>query len=80
MSYSITITSGQFEHWNIFEEYLNDNKSRSEFGLWLLHNNPDVIISAAWDYIRPPTAYYIEIPLHITFKSEAHYTWFLLQQ
>ena len=68
MTYTVHIPFRTWNKWQSAKDALKQKQSNTTF---LPSAYPDCIIDASFN---------MGTTLHITFKSEAHYTWFILQQ
>ncbi len=73
MNYEIILPSNIYRAWDSFKEYTNvaDMLSFKDF---IMENYPECV-SVAYTIPSPRL-----LDMTFTFESEAHYTWFLLQQ
>ncbi len=70
MSYSVNLRFKTYRHWNTFKEWCESTyHQHTNYAIYLQHMHEDLIESVN-----------INNSPEITFKSEAHYHWFLLQQ
>jgi hypothetical protein len=72
MIYQLTIHSRIAGKWATTRMYVHDFQFQGKLPNWLMHHHDEIIHA---EYHHGDRMY-----LNITFKSEAHFTWFLLQQ
>ena len=72
MSYTIDIPIRVYSKWKIYRDFINGNAGT--FNAYVIHTNNEYITKIS----KTKNSSNDGVVRTITFKSEAHYTWFLL--